>query len=212
MKNKIKFPILILTLCLFCIQCQAKIMGKVTLDGITFLDMPFEQVDFNSKNVFYKVACQGQDINNDGLKDVILFLDFPDASYDNPALKEKIKKSTLICLQESSGNYRVTAVDIRLIDFFKKSRITCIQGGFVIATEGDRYDNHTYTMEFTYKNDGFYMTKKIVESEFEDQPIEDVKINDNSVPLKGFSIYTYFYKYMEQREANFKARHPNGID
>ena len=50
------------------------------------------------------------------------------------------------------------------------------------------------------------------ESEFEDLPIEDVKINDNSVPLKGFSIYTYFNKYMIQREANFKARYPNGID
>jgi hypothetical protein len=132
------------------------------------------------------------------------------AAVDNPALKEIIKKSTLICLQESSGNYRVTAVDIRLIDFFKKSSIACIQGGFTITTEGDRYDNHTYTMEFTYKNDGFYMTKKIVESEFEDQPIENIKINDKSVPLKGFSIYTYFYKYMIERDARQKKMYPDG--
>jgi hypothetical protein len=206
MKNKIKFSTLIFTLCIFCVQCQA----QVTLEGMTFLDMPFKQVDFNTKNVFYKVACQGQDLNNDGLKDAILFLNFPDASYDNPALKEIIKKSTLICLQESSGNYRVTAVDIRLIDFFKKSSIACIQGGFTITTEGDRYDNHTYTMEFTYKNDGFYMTKKIVESEFEDQPIENIKINDKSVPLKGFSIYTYFYKYMIERDARQKKMYPDG--
>lgn len=212
MKNKIKISALILTVCVFCIKCQSQVVGKVTLDGVTFLNMPFEQLAFNNEEVFYKVACKGQDLNNDGLQDIILFLDFPNVSYENATLDKKIKNSTLICLQESSGDYRVTAYSLRLINFFKKSSITCTQGGFVITTEGDRYDNHTYTMEFTFKTDGFYMSKKIVESEFEDLPIENNMINDKSVPLNGFSIYTYFYNYMLQREANFKARHPNGID
>jgi hypothetical protein len=210
MKNKIKNYSLILTLCVFCLQCQSQVTNKVILEGKTFLDMPFEQIDFNNENVYYEIACQEQDLNNDGLKDIILFLDFPDASYENPSLKEKIKNSTLICLQEFSGNYRSNAVPIRFLNDFESSKMNCTQGSFIITTEGDRYDNYTYTMEFTYKDDGFYMTKKIVLSQFQDQPLEDIQINDKSVPLKDFNLYNFFNKYMLERDARQKKMYPDG--
>ncbi len=209
MKNKINISTLILALSIFCIQCQSQVIGKVTLDGKTFLDMPFEQLAFNNEEVFYEVGCQGQDLNNDGLQDIILFLDFPDASYENTTLDTKIKNSTLICLQESSGDYRSNAVAIRFLNDFESSKMNCIQSGFVITTEGDRYDNHTYTMEFTYKDDGFYMTKKIVESQFQDQPLEDVQINDKSVPLNNFNLGVFFKKYMDERDARQKKMYPD---
>jgi len=207
MKNNIKKYILLLTICILWIQCKAQ---DVNIENKHFLDMPFEQVDFNNEKVYYEIACQEQDLNNDGLKDIILFLDFPDDSYENPNLDEKIKNSTLICLQEPTGNYRSYAFAIRFLNDFVSSKINCTQGGFVIITEGDRYDNHTYTMEFTYKDDGFYMTRKIVESEFQDQPLEDIQINDKSVPLDGFNLPTFFKKYMDERDARQKKMYPDG--
>ncbi|HAH54040.1 MAG TPA: hypothetical protein DCM02_01810 [Flavobacterium sp.] len=210
MKNRIKNYSLVLTLSLFCFQCQSKIVNKVTLEGKNFLDMPFEQVDFDNENVYYEIACQEQDLNKDGLKDIILFLDFSESFHENSSIDDKRKKSTLICLQESSGDYRVTAHNLTFLYFFESSIVACSEGVFTITTEGDRYDNHTYTMEFTYKDDGFYMTKKIVQSEFQDEPLENIQINDKSVPLKDFNLYNYFNKYMLERDARQKKMYPDG--
>jgi hypothetical protein len=65
-------------------------------------------------------------------------------------------------------------------------------------------------MEFTYKDYGFYMTRKIVESEFQDLPLEDIQIIDKSVPLDGFNLPTFFKKYMDERDARQKKMYPDG--
>lgn len=207
MKNKIKNLAIIIILCAFCLQCQSQV---INLDGKNYLDMPFNQADFDSKNVFYEIACQGHDLNNDGLEDIILFLDYSETFLRTVSIKEKRKKSTLICLQEPSGYYRVTAHNLRFLYFSGKSNVECSKGGFIITTEGDRYDNHTYRMVFTYKDNGFYMTNKIVLSDFEDQPLENILINDKSVPLEGFSLSTFFSKYMIERDARQKKMYPEG--
>ncbi len=210
MKNKIKNYSLLLTLCVFCFQCKSQVINKVILEGKTFLDMPFGQVDFNNENVYYEIACQEQDLNKDGLKDIILFLDYSETFIKTVSIKEKRKKSVLICLQIISGAYQVTAHNLRFLYFLGRSSAECSEGRFIITTEGDRYDNNTYTMEFTYKDDGFYMTKKIVLSEFQDQPLEDIQINDKSVPLKDFSLYNFFNKYILERDARQKKMYPDG--
>ena len=200
-QNNIMTHILLLSMCMLSLQGRSQQLHKVNLSGIIYLDMPFEQVDFDNEDVFYEIACSESDLNNDGLNDMILYLDFSDSKFEDVASEEKLKKETLICLQEASGSYRVTSHGLRVLYYFDKSKVQCGKGGFLIITEGDRYDFYDYGMSFTYQDDGFYMNRKLVYAD-DGSTVEDVEITDKSVPLEGFEILDFFYDpYIKKRNA-----------
>ena len=200
-QNNIMRHILLLSMCMLSLQGRSQQLHKVNLNGVTYLDMPFEQDNFDNKDVLYLVACEGQDLNNDGLEDKILFLQYSNVFVESQTDFTRLRNTTLICLQNTLGSFNVKRYGLCMLYSLTDSDVKCKKGEFLITTKGDRYDFYDYGMSFTYQDDGFYMNRKLVFSE-DGSTVEDVEITDKSVPLEGFEILDFFYDpYIKKRNA-----------
>lgn len=206
MKTIKKFTAII-ALIVINVQCQSQGMEKVSLEGMEFINMPFQQKDFDNKDVIYKVVCKGSDLNNDGREDVIIILDYSDSKFIDTSVQSIINKSTLICLQDSLGKYLVSSYDLRILFGFNSTDVQCKTGGFTITIQGDRYDDYFYTMEFQNIDGVFYLIRKKVTTKGDTVPIENVQISNKSIPIDSFNLMNFFYEpYLRERDRFFNSR------
>lgn len=200
----IKKYLAIVAIIIINVQCQSQV---VTLDGIKFINMPFKQSDFDNKDVIYKIACSGSDLNNDGRKDIVIILDYSDSKFEDSSIAGIINNTTLICTQDSFGNYVVSSYDLRILFNFSSTEIECKTGSFIITIQGDRYDDYFYTMEFQNIDGTFYLIRKKVTVKVETVPLEDVQITDKSQPIDSFNLMKFFYEpYLRKRDLFYNSQ------